>query len=110
MSAKCYSGQIFVHDNKILAKRGFFYNCFPVIRTVFAAGMFNRLISFRRSLRNFVRELGLITLSSGAISRKYLKDCTASIIKTIFINKLFINKSQSFQFFYLWEQVVFWND
>lgn len=31
-------------------------------------------ISFNRSLRNFINELGLITVSSGAISRKNLKD------------------------------------
>jgi hypothetical protein len=44
------------------------------IRTVFAISMSNKFISFRRSLRNFVRELGLMTASSGAMSRKYLKD------------------------------------
>ncbi len=38
------------------------------------------------------------------------RDCIARYIKTIFINKLFINKPKIYQFFYLSQQVVFWND
>src|SRR5690606_15103437 len=44
------------------------------IDTVLLINRFNRSISFKRSLRNLVSELELITSSSGAISRKYLKD------------------------------------
>src|SRR5690349_9079929 len=44
------------------------------ISTVLLINMSNNPTSFKRSLRNFVKELELITDSSGAISRKYLKD------------------------------------
>ena len=44
------------------------------IVTVLEISISKRFISFNRNLRNLVNELGLMTLSSGAISQKYLKD------------------------------------
>ena len=45
-----------------------------VNRTVLAISISKRFISFKRNFRNFVNELGFITSSSGAMSKKYLKD------------------------------------
>src|SRR5665648_837341 len=44
------------------------------ITTVLFISISKRFISFKRSFRNLVKELGSITASSGAISRKYLND------------------------------------
>src|SRR5690606_39331569 len=44
------------------------------METVLLINRFNRSASFSRNLRNLVNELELMTASSGAISRKYLKD------------------------------------
>src|SRR5699024_4147626 len=44
------------------------------ISTVLEMSKSNKLQSFRRSCLNFVNELGSITSSSGAISKKYLND------------------------------------
>src|SRR3954469_8299475 len=44
------------------------------ISTVLLISMSKRFTSIKRSFRNLVNELGLITGSSGAILRKYLKD------------------------------------
>ncbi|MNL58629.1 hypothetical protein D3C87_1822800 [compost metagenome] len=61
------------------------------IDTVLPISRFSKSVSLRRSLRNFVNELGLMTLSSGVMSKKYLKDIskrersTTSTSETLYI-------------------------
>src|SRR5690625_1401015 len=49
-------------------------SCSIAISTVLEINKSIKLLSFSRSRRNFVKELGFMTSSSGAMSKKYLKD------------------------------------